>query len=98
VNDPASRFLGGNATIIAAAQGQQLANWYPAMRHGMLTYFFLQGLQGRADANRDGRVTLGEMRSWLTTPTRGLPYEARRIHGREQNPQVFGRSEQVMRP
>ena len=97
VRDPAARFAAGNATIIAAAEGQQLANWYPEMRHGMLTYFFLKGLQGGADANRDGRVSVGEMRAYLTDPSDGLPYEARRVHGREQTPQIFGRDDRVIR-
>jgi hypothetical protein len=97
VRDPAARFAAGNATIIAAAEGQQLANWYPEMRHGMLTYFFLKGLQGGADANRDGRISVGEMRAYLTDPSDGLPYEARRVHGREQTPQVFGRDDRVIR-
>ena len=97
VRDPAARFAAGNATIIAAAEGQQLANWYPEMRHGMLTYFFLKGLQGGADANRDGRISVGEIRTYLTDPADGLPYEARRVHGREQTPQVFGREDRIIR-
>jgi len=97
VRDPAARFASGNATIIAAAEGQQPANWYPEMRHGMLTYFFLKGLQGGADADRDGHITVGEMRKWLTDPADGLPYEARRLHGREQIPQIFGRDDRRIR-
>ena len=99
VRDPAARFgAQANATIISAAEGQQLANWYPEMRHGMLTYFFLQGLQGAADADRDGAISVGEMKTWLTDPTRGLPYEARRRHGREQMPQVWGDAARLLRP
>ena len=59
VNHPASRFAAGVATIIAAAEGHQLANWYPEQRHGLLTYFLLKGLQGSADADRDGSVSVG---------------------------------------
>jgi len=99
VKDPAARFAQGNATIIAAAQGQELANWYPDQRHGMLTYFFLKGLQGSADANGDKQVTVGELRAWLTDPTRGVPYESRQLFGtnRQQTPQVWGKDAQVLR-
>lgn len=90
VNDPSRRFAAGGATVIAAASGQQLANWFPEQRHGLLTYLFLKGLRGEADQDRDGSVTVGEMRAWLTHPATGLPYEARRLHGREQTPQVWG--------
>ena len=89
VNDPSARFAGRNATVIAAATGQQLANWYPEQRHGMLTYFFLKGLQGSADRDGDGRISVGEMKSWLQEG-QGLPYEARRLFSRPQTPQVFG--------
>lgn len=97
VRDPAARFAEGGATVIAAADGQQLANWYPEQRHGMLTYFFLKGLQGDADLDRDGAVSVEEMRAWLSNPSQGLQYEARRVHGRAQTPRVFGRGERVIR-
>lgn len=97
VRDPAAKFAEGAATVIAAADGQQLANWYPEQRHGMLTYFFLKGLQGDADADRDGAVSVEEMRAWLSNPSQGLQYEARRVHGRAQTPRVFGRGERIIR-
>jgi Caspase domain len=33
--------------------------------HGVFTYFLLQGLQGKADANHDGIVTAGELFTYL---------------------------------
>jgi hypothetical protein len=33
--------------------------------HGVFTYFLLQGLQGKADANHDGVVTAGELFNYL---------------------------------
>lgn len=96
VKDPAARFASG-ATIITAASGQQLASWFPEQRHGLLTYFFLRGLQGEADADADGRVTVGEMRHWLTDPSNAVPYEARRLFGREQTPQVWGAGDRILR-
>ena len=33
--------------------------------HGVFTYFLLQGLQGKADANHDGVVTAGELFAYL---------------------------------
>ncbi len=97
VNDPAQRFQGGNATIIAAAEGQQLANWYDEKNHGLLTYFFLKGLQGQADKDQNGEVSVAEMRGFLTDPAYGIPYEARRLHSRDQTPQVFGSGERTLR-
>ncbi|MGQ0810860.1 MAG: hypothetical protein ACT4OO_06505 [Nitrospiraceae bacterium] len=36
------------------------------LRHGLFTYYFLRGLRGDADANRDGGITLGELAAFLT--------------------------------
>ncbi len=98
VNDPAQRFQGGNATIIAAAEGQQLANWYDEKNHGLLTYMFLKGLQGGADKDQNGEVSVEEMRAFLTDQAYGVPYEARRLHNRDQTPQVFGAGDWTLRP
>lgn len=89
INDP-SAVIGENAVVITASSGQQIASWYPEMRHGLLTYFFLKGIQGAADATGDGQITAGEMEVWLTDRNDGLPYTARRLHSRDQTPQVWG--------
>lgn len=98
VNDPASMFSeSGGATIIAAAEGQQLANWHLGQEHGLLTYYLLKGLQGSADGNRDGAITVAEMKAWLTDRADGVPYEARRQHGRDQTPMVWGAGDRVIK-
>jgi uncharacterized caspase-like protein len=38
--------------------------------HGVFTYFLLQGLQGKADANHDGVVTAGELFAYLQQSVR----------------------------
>ena len=52
--------------------------------HGVFTHFLLKGLNGEADYNHDGKVTLGEL----------IPYLSEQV-GREtknaQNPQVAGK-------
>jgi hypothetical protein len=96
INNPAAR-LGENAAIITASDAQQIASWYPEARHGLLTYYFLKGLQGAADKNQDGNITLQEMEQWLTDTSEGLPYMARRLYSREQLPQVWGNQSKVLR-
>ncbi len=89
VNDP-SALLGEQAVVIAAANNQQVASWYPEMRHGLFTYFFLKGLQGAADLSGNGHITAAEMAEYLRNDTEGVPYMARRLYSREQQPQVWG--------
>lgn len=77
-----------NATGFFASGPEQVANWYPKKKHGMFTYFFLKGLRGNADLDNDRKVTIGEMRRYLTDEETGVPYRSRRVHQREQVPQV----------
>lgn len=96
INDP-SAVLGNKAVVITASGGQQIASWYPEKRHGLLTYYFLKGLSGAADRTADGVITAGEMNMWLNDINDGLPYTARRLHSREQTPQVWGDENTVLR-
>lgn len=96
INDPAA-ILGDSAVVITASGGQQIASWYPEKRHGLLTYYFLKGLAGSADLTGDGSITAGEMNRWLNDINDGLPYTARRLHSREQTPQVWGNENIILR-
>ncbi len=75
------------ALLLASSSGEQVSSWYAEKRHGLFTYFFLKGLQGEADSNRDKRITAGEMRGYLAEQ---VPYMARRLTGNEQTPQISG--------
>ena len=75
LSDPAR-----NVTRLTATRGRQLAYWDKASRHGFFTEYLLRGLyKGRADANRDGRLTLAEMKRFLDdgmTPSAPGPQNA----------------------
>ena len=83
LNDP-------NAMIFTSASGTEIASWYPEKSHSLFTYYFLKGLQGAANKDRDGSLSLGEMSDYLIE---NVPYEARRMKNRVQTPQVYGRNE-----
>ncbi len=56
--------------VIAATRADQLAPEYSKLGHGLLTYTLLEGLgarggQGADRAPRDGRVTAGELKSYV---------------------------------
>lgn len=71
-----------------AGQADQIASWYSEQGHGLFTYYFLKGIRGDADENDDLAVTAREIEKYLTNK---VPYRARRMHSREQIPQVLGR-------
>lgn len=79
-----------NALVITSGAADQVAVWYPEKRHSLFTYFFLKGLQGEADTNRDRQITVGEMGRYLKE---NVPYMARRLKGIEQQPVLQGGAE-----
>ena len=81
------------AMIFTSASGTEIASWYPEQSHSLFTYYFLKGLQGAANTNRDGSVTLGEMSDYLIN---NVPYEARRMKNRVQTPQIYGRNDKAL--
>ena len=47
--------------VLAATDAETLAKEEPDLGHGVFTYSLIQGLEGRADSDRDGRVEVGEL-------------------------------------
>lgn len=73
-------------TMMFASSGEEFASWYPDKQHGLFTYFLLKGMEGAADADQDGRLTLAEIDTYLK---KNVPRFANGINGQEQTPQLF---------
>jgi polyisoprenoid-binding protein YceI len=84
-----------DATILTASRGNEVSGWYHEKRHGLFTYFFLKALSGAAD-DGDGRLSLSEVRDYVTDSAEGVPYWARRLHSKEQHPQIKGPDDRVL--
>ena len=57
---------GGKTVVLAAGSGEQVSSTYTQKSHGLLTYFFLKGLQGEGgDLDKDGVIELGELFSYV---------------------------------
>lgn len=75
-----------NTTILNSSAGTELSSWYPEKGHGLFTYYFLLGLTGEADVNKDKNITVDELSSYVQD---NVPYMARKLHsGRRQSPKV----------
>lgn len=85
------------ATVLTAAGLSEVASWDETNRHGLFTSYFLKGVTGAADAkdygNSDGKVTLAELKKYLEEE---VTYNARRLYGRDQNPQISGDPNQLL--
>ncbi len=82
-----------NATVFASAQNDQVSTWYPEKRHSLFTYYFLKGLRGEADADRNAELTVAELEIYLAE---FVPFMARRLKGNEQHPTVSGDRQRVL--
>ena len=56
----------------------------------MFTYYFLKGLKGEADTNKDGSITVGELEGYINDENNNLPYVSRREFSRPQKAVVQG--------
>jgi hypothetical protein len=82
-----------NATLISSGAMDQVSTWYPEKRHSLFTYYFLKGIQGEADANKDRKITVGEMKAYLNEH---VPYAAQRLKGIDQQPVVMGKDSEII--
>ncbi|NQV82166.1 MAG: SH3 domain-containing protein [Alphaproteobacteria bacterium] len=77
--------------VITAASGDQVASWDDDARQGLFTHHLLAALNGVADGGRwgnsDGRVTLGEVKTYLDDE---MTFQARKRFNREQTANVTG--------
>ena len=51
--------------VITAAAGDQTAKPLEEARHGMFSYFLMKGMEGDADANKDDKITAGELHAYV---------------------------------
>ncbi len=75
--------------ILTASDVNQVSHEDRALRHGIFTHFFLEGLNGAADLDGDGAVTVRELHLYLQ----------RKVHERSggtQTPQLYNIGDMVL--
>ncbi len=77
----------GKTVVLAASSGDQVSSTYEEKGHGLLTYFFLKGLQGEGDLNKDGTVDMAELFDYVKPQVKKV---ARKQYNNEQTPQLLG--------
>ncbi len=84
----------GKVTVLAASSGAQTSSTYLDQGHGLLTYYFLKGLQGDGDLNKDGAIGLAELFEYVKPNVQRL---ARKQYNTDQVPQLLASSEVLHR-
>jgi hypothetical protein len=84
----------GRITVLSASSGDQISNTFKEQGHGLLTYFFLKGLQGEGDVNKDGSIEMVELLDYVKPNVQRV---ARKQYNNEQTPQLLASPEVLRR-
>ena len=79
---------GPKSSIVFTSAGKdQVSAWYEEKKHSLFTYYFLKGLQGDANTDKNSVLTVAEMENYLNE---NVPYKASRLKQIIQQPSVNG--------
>jgi uncharacterized caspase-like protein len=78
--------------IITASRPSEVSVELPDLKHGIFTYYLVEGLKGAADLNRDGIVTLQELYEYVE---REVGAKSRAVGG-NQHPLMKGELEGLL--
>jgi TonB family protein len=81
-----------NFTVITASANDQISSSSPELKHGIFSFYLMKGMEGEADANRDGKITVGEMQDYLSDK---VSRQAMTLN-RKQTTQLVGDAGQVL--
>ena len=81
-----------NFTIFSASQLDQISSGFKKAKHGMFSYYLMKGLEGKADANNDKKITSGEL---LVYMDKNISQRALEL-GRQQNPSLAGDPDKIL--
>jgi hypothetical protein len=79
---------GGDEVRFLSCRGDQSSYEDASLNHGVFTWFLVEGMRGKADGDRDGVVTVGELVPWVQEQVKRFSLE----HGRAQTPVCARRS------
>ncbi len=81
-----------NFTVITASANDQISSSSSELKHGIFSFYLMKGMEGDADANQDGKITVGEMQDYLSDK---VARQATTL-GRKQNTQFVGDAGRVL--
>ena len=81
-----------NFTIFSASQLDQISSGFKEAKHGIFSYYLMKGLEGKADANKDKKITNGELLAYMD---QNVAQKASEL-GRQQNPSLAGDPDKIL--
>ena len=79
-------------TIFSASQLDQISSGLKEAEHGIFSYYLMKGLEGKADSNKDKKITTGELLAYMDKNVSQKASE----QGRKQNPELLGDQNQII--
>ncbi len=89
-SDVYAPFAGQGRVVISASRADQVSYEIPELQHGIFTYHLLRGLNGDADRDGDGAITLFELYPYLV---KAVGETAKTVLGVRQTPTLMGHIE-----
>lgn len=84
---PQNASLPQAVTLISASSANQISRMLPEEGMSLMTLYLLKGLSGEADTTKDNKITVAELRKYLTN---AVSSTARKQFDAEQTPEVLG--------
>ena len=84
IHSLAKRSVTSSFAVFTASKGSEESQEYPEAKHGLFTHALLQGLDGEADQDGDGRIVLSELYGFVSEYVKNH----RNRHIGEQTPQL----------
>ena len=79
-------------TVLTASSPDQISWSSDELGHGIFSYYLMKGMEGDADDNKDGKITSGEMHTYLLE---NVTRQAA-IMNKKQEPQLTGDHDQAL--
>ena len=83
-----------NMTVITSASENEVSYWYPEARHSLFTYYFLKGIRGEADANKDHKITTNEIMNYVKYGVGRYTLDNKKAS--KQTPKLYGLKNRVL--
>ena len=82
-----------NFTVINSSSENETSQGYDDSETGLFTYYIAAGLKGKADANNDNKITLGELKDYVV---KNVTTMSRKLKGKLQTPNFYGDDKKVL--
>jgi hypothetical protein len=79
-------------TVMSASLPDQISSASAELQHGIFSFYLMKGMEGGADIDKDGKITVGEMHKFLMD---NVPRQAMSMN-RKQEPQLVGDANRVL--